>query len=190
MKHLPIFLDIKDRPVLVIGGGEAAARKVEAIYKAEARITVVAEEVCPALSDMVDRGEIEHKAQAFDAGDLGSAVLVFVATEDEDLNQRASSLAQDAGIPVNVVDRFELCSFIMPAVIDRSPMLVAISSGGDAPIIARVLKARLETFIPAGLGRLAEFASACRGRVMDVITEGPMRLRFWEGFINGPIAEY
>ncbi|MBT3307003.1 MAG: uroporphyrinogen-III C-methyltransferase [Alphaproteobacteria bacterium] len=190
MKHLPIFLDIKDRPVLVIGGSEMAARKVEAILKAEARITVVAEDMCPALSDLVSQGAINHKANAFEDSDLDGVVLVFVATDDEDLNKRASSMAKDAGIPVNVVDRFELCSFIMPAVIDRSPMLVAVSSGGDAPIIARVLKARLETFIPAGLGRLAEFAGACRGRVKDAINEGPMRLRFWEHFINGPIAEY
>jgi uroporphyrin-III C-methyltransferase/precorrin-2 dehydrogenase/sirohydrochlorin ferrochelatase len=190
MKHLPIFLDIKDRPVLVVGGGEAAARKVEAVLKAEARITVVASGLCPALLDLAGQGRIEHKAQAFEDSDLESATLVFVATEDEDLNRRVSALAREAGIPVNVVDRFKLCSFIMPAVIDRSPMMVAVSSGGDAPIIARVLKARLETFIPAGLGRLAEFAGACRDRVKDVIAEGPLRLRFWEHFIHGPIAEY
>ena len=190
MKHLPIFLDIKDRPVLVVGGGELAARKVESVLKAEARITVVAEDLCQTLQDMAEKGSLEHQARAFDDGDIAGVDLVFVATEDEDLNRRVSSLSQDAGVPVNVVDRIDLCTFIMPALIDRSPMLVAVSSGGDAPIIARVLKARLETFIPAGLGRLAEFAGACRDRVKDAIPEGPLRLRFWEHFIHGPIAEY
>ncbi len=190
MRHLPVFLDIKDQPVLVVGGAEMAARKVEVILKAQARITIISEDLCPTLEDLAEQGTVDHKARAFDDDDLSGAVLVFVATEDEDLNRRVSALAKDAGIPVNVIDRFEVCSFIMPAVIDRSPMLVAVTSGGDAPIIARALKARLETVIPAGLGRLAEFAGACRDRVKDAIPEGPPRLRFWERFIHGPIAEY
>jgi len=190
MRHLPVFLDIKDHPVLVVGGAEMAARKVEVILKAEARITIVAEDLCPTLEDLAEQGTVEYKARAFDDGDLDGAFLVFVATGDEDLNRRVSSLARDAGIPVNVIDRIELCTFIMPAVIDRSPMMVAVSSGGNAPIIARALKVRLETVVPAGLGRLAEFAGACRDRVKDVIPEGPLRLRFWERFIHGPIAEY
>lgn len=190
MKHLPVFLDIKDHPVLVVGGAEMAARKVEVILKAEARITIVAEDLCPTLEDLAEQGIVDHNARAFDDGDLEGALLVFVATDDENLNRRVSSLARDAGIPVNVIDRIELCTFIMPAVIDRSPMLVAVSSGGDAPIIARALKARLETVVPAGLGQLAEFAGACRDRVKDAIPEGPLRLRFWERFIHGPIAEY
>ena len=190
MKHLPVFLDIKGQPVLVVGGAEMAARKVEVILKAQARITIVAEDLCSALEDLAEQGAVEYQARAFDDGDLDGAVLVFVATEDEDLNRRVSSQARDAGIPVNVIDRLELCTFIMPAIIDRSPMLVAVTSGGDAPIIARALKARLETVIPAGLGQLAEFAGACRDRVKDAIPEGPQRLRFWERFIHGPIAEY
>ncbi len=190
VKHLPVFLDIKNQPVLVVGGGEMAARKVEVILKAQARITVVADSLCLALEGLAGQGSVYHKARAFDDGDITGAVLVFVATGDEDLNSRVSSQARDAGIPVNVIDRIELCTFIMPAIIDRSPMLVAVTSGGDAPIIARALKARLETVIPAGLGQLAEFAGACRDRVKDAIPEGSLRLRFWERFIHGPIAEY
>ena len=99
-------------------------------------------------------------------------------------------VAQDAGIPVNVANRLSLCTFIMPAVIDRSPILVAVSSGGEAPILSRVLRARLETFVPAGLGRLARFAGAIRDRVQDAVPAGTGRRRFWEDFIDGPIAEY
>jgi len=190
MNHLPIFMNIKGRPVLVVGGGELAARKVEMIHRAGGRIQVVAEKLCPALEVLVEQNEIEHEARAFDAADVDGRVLVFAASDDKELGARVSKLARDADIPVNVVDRLELCTFIMPAVIDRSPMLVAVSSGGAAPILSRVLKARLETSIPAGLGRLADFAGACRGKVKAAIPEGRLRLRFWEHFIHGPIAEY
>jgi len=190
MIHLPIFMDIKGRSVLVVGGGELAARKVAMAHRAGGKMTIVAETLCPSLADLAADGEIAHLARDFDAGDLEGRALVFVASEDRDLEERISGLAQDAGIPVNVVDRFDLCSFIMPAVINRSPMLVAVSSGGAAPILSRVLKARLETSIPAGLGRLADFAGACRGKVAAAIPEGRLRLRFWEHFIHGPIAEY
>ncbi|MDA1090140.1 MAG: siroheme synthase CysG [Proteobacteria bacterium] len=190
MIHLPIFMDIKGRSVLVVGGGELAARKVEMILKAEGRVRVVAESLCRALGDLADREVVEHHARAFDAADLDGCLLVFVATDDEDLNKRVSALATEADIPVNVVDRLELCTFIMPAIVDRSPVLVAVSTGGEAPILSRVLKAQLETSIPTGLGRLADFAGACRDKVKAAIPEGPLRLRFWENFMHGPIAEY
>jgi uroporphyrin-III C-methyltransferase/precorrin-2 dehydrogenase/sirohydrochlorin ferrochelatase len=190
MKHLPVFLEIKDKPVLVIGGSEMAARKVEIIIKTHACITIIANNLCPVLQVMVEDGLVDHKDRPFDVSDLDGKVLVFVASQDEDLVQRVSSLAKDRIIPVNVIDRLELCTFIMPAIIDRSPIVVGITSGGDAPIIARALKERLETLVPAGLGRLAKFAGSCRNKVKNVIPEGPLRLRFWESFMNGPIAEY
>ena len=190
MNHLPLFLEIKDRPVLVVGGGEAAARRVETALKAGGRVTAVAIEAGPALKDIAKQDGVDLQEREFRPADLEGRVLVFVATEDEDLNGRVSALAQDAGIPVNVADRLSLCTFIMPAVIDRSPILVAVSSGGEAPILSRVLRARLETFVPAGLGRLARFAGAIRDRVQDAVPAGTGRRRFWEDFIDGPIAEY
>lgn len=190
MNHLPLFLEIKDRPVLVVGGGEAAARRVETALKAGGRVTAVAIEAGPALKDIAKQDGVVLEEREFRPADLDGRVLVFVATEDEDLNGRVSALAQDAGIPVNVADRLSLCTFIMPAVIDRSPVLVAVSSGGEAPILSRVLRARLETFVPAGLGRLARFAGAIRDRVRDAVPTVSHRRRFWEDFIDGPIAEY
>jgi uroporphyrin-III C-methyltransferase/precorrin-2 dehydrogenase/sirohydrochlorin ferrochelatase len=190
MKHLPVFLDIKDQPVLVVGGSEMAARKVEIIIKTHAKITIVANNLCNTLKVMVEENLIDYKARSFEDSDLDGKVLVFVASQDEDLVCRVSSLSQDRIIPVNVIDRLELCTFIMPAIIDRSPIVLGITSGGDAPIIARALKERLETLVPAGLGRLAKFAGSCRDQVKAVIPEGPLRLRFWESFMNGPIAEY
>ena len=190
MNHLPLFLEIKDRPVLVVGGGEAAARRVETALKAGGRVTAVAIEAGPALKDIAKQDGVDLQEREFRPADLEGRVLVFVATEDEDLNGRVSALAQDAGIPVNVADRLSLCTFIMPAVIDRSPILVAVSSGGEAPILSRVLRARLEAFVPAGLGRLARFVGAIRDRVQDAVPAGTGRRRFWEDFIDGPIAEY
>lgn len=190
MNHLPIFLDIKDRLVLVVGGGDMAARRVEMAVRAGARVNVIAPDSCPALDELVGQGGVERQARAFDAADLQDCIVVMVATEDEDLNKRVSSLAQAAGIPVNVADRLSLCTFIMPAIIDRSPVLVAVSSGGEAPILSRVLKARLETFVPAGLGRLARFASGLRDKVQTAFPNAVERRRFWEDFIDGPIAEY
>ncbi|NQU61953.1 MAG: uroporphyrinogen-III C-methyltransferase [Rhodospirillales bacterium] len=190
MNHFPIFLDIKGRPVVVVGGGEIAARRVEMAVRAGARVTVIASEACPALEEIALKDGVERQAREFDPSDLQGCVIVLVATDDEDLNKRVSSLAQDAGIPVNVADRLSLCTFIMPAIIDRSPLLVAVSSGGEAPILSRVLKARLETFVPAGLGRLARFARGLRDKVQAAIPNAVKRRRFWEDFIDGPIAEY
>ena len=190
MIHLPIFMDIKGRLVLVVGGGEFAARKVEMILKAEGRVRLVADILCPALQDLADREAVEHHARAFDAADLDGCLLAFVATDDGELSKQISTLAIEAAIPVNVVDRLELCTFIMPAIVNRSPVMVAVSTGGEAPILSRVVKAQLETFLPTGLGRLADFAGACRDRVKAAIPDGSLRLRFWENFIHGPIAEY
>jgi uroporphyrin-III C-methyltransferase/precorrin-2 dehydrogenase/sirohydrochlorin ferrochelatase len=190
MNHLPLFLEIKDRPVLVVGGGEAAARQVETALKAGGRVTAVAIEAGPAFKNIAKQDGVDLQEREFRPADLEGRVLVFVATEDEDLNGHVSALAQDAGIPVNVADRLSLCTFIIPAVIDRSPILVAVSSGGEAPILSRVLRARLEAFVPAGLGRLARFAGAIRDRVQDAVPAGTGRRRYWEDFIDGPIAEY
>ncbi len=190
MKHLPIFLNIKNKPVLVVGGSEMAARKVEIILKAHAQVTIVCNSLCPVLEVFVNDGLVNHKARSFEDGDLEGNVLIFVDSGDEGVNRHVSSLAQEMKIPVNVIDRLELCTFIMPAIIDRSPLIVGITSGGDAPIIARALRERLETLIPAGLGRLAKFAGSCRDKVKGVIPEGQLRLRFWESFMEGPIAEY
>ena len=190
MNHLPLFLRVKDRQILVVGSGQAAARRVELALKAGSRVKVVAEDPCPALRELAARDGVELEAREFAPGDLEGCILVFVTTDDDDLSARISTLAQDSSIPVNVLDRLSLCSFIMPAVVDRSPVLVAISSGGEAPLLSRVLKARLESVIPAGLGHLARFAGGLRERIKTAIPDGTRRRRFWEGLVNGPIGEY
>jgi len=190
MKHLPIFIDIQDRLVLVVGGGETAARRAEAALKAGARVRLAAAEICPALEDVIAYRGVKHRRRDFQAGDLEGVTLVFAATGDRALDERISMLARDVAIPVNVADRLDISSFVMPAIVDRSPVVIAVGSGGDSPILSRVMKARLESLIPAGLGRLARFAGRVRKRVKAAIPDALRRRHFWEDLVEGAIAEY
>jgi len=190
MHHLPIFMDVKERTILIVGGGSVAARKAEAVLKAGGRVRIVAAEVEAEIEALLNDAKVSLLRRNFKANDLNGSTLVISTTDDEQLNRNVSALAQQADIPVNVVDRLELCTFIMPAIVDRTPMLIAITTGGTAPILSRLYKARLETSVPAGLGRLAEMAGRCRARINAAITDGTARRRFWERFAEGPIAEY
>ncbi|MDD5240573.1 MAG: siroheme synthase CysG [Sulfuricella sp.] len=189
MDFFPVFLDIKNKPCLVIGGGEVATRKAGMVMQAGGRVTVVAPELSSTLKKLADTGEITHIAGKFQPSHLGEALLVIAATDDRAINQQVSAAAKALRIPVNVVDNPDLCSFIMPSVIDRSPLVVAISSSGVSPVLARMLRARLETLIPAAYGRLAQFAASFREQVKQHFIQQPMRRIFWEKILQGPVAE-
>jgi uroporphyrin-III C-methyltransferase/precorrin-2 dehydrogenase/sirohydrochlorin ferrochelatase len=150
---------------------------------------VVSPQLGPPLGARHAAGEIGHLAEAFDAGHLADCVLAVAATDDDVINRRVSDLARKRRIPVNVVDHPELCSFIFPSVIDRSPVTVAVSTAGAAPVLARLLRARLETLIPATYGRLAELAGRFRHVVKARLPQGAVRRRFWEETLQGPVAE-
>jgi len=187
MKHIPIFLDIKGKPVLVVGGGLIAARRTEFASRAGGDVLVVA----PTLSsDFENCCDYRHEARDFEPSDLDGVHLVFVADQEEAQNATISQLAQERKIPINVADRLELCSFIMPSIVDRSPIIIATSTGGESPILSRLLKARLETMIPAAFGRLAEFAARWRDAAKTRIADPVRRRRFWEDLADGPIAEH
>jgi uroporphyrin-III C-methyltransferase/precorrin-2 dehydrogenase/sirohydrochlorin ferrochelatase len=189
MDFFPVFLDIKNKPCLVVGGGEVAARKIGMLLQARAKVTVVSPELCAAVQEMADEGRIDYHCTRFIPEFLDEAVLVIAATDDRAVNAEVSAAAQRLRVPVNVVDNPDLCSFIMPSVIDRSPIVVAISSGGAAPVLARTLRARLETLIPAAYGRLGQLAGAFREQVKQhFIRPGDRRL-FWEKILQGPVAE-
>lgn len=189
MDYLPAFLDIRNTSSLVIGGGDVAARKVELLLRAQGNVTVVASELNAMLITLLDGKKIRHKEKIFSDEDLDGCALVIAATDDKDLNKRVSELATARSLPVNVVDQPELCTFIFPSVIDRSPIVVAVSSGGSSPILARMLRAKLETRIPATYGRLAEMLASYRGRVKQRFNTTKDRRHFWEKILYGPVPE-
>lgn len=188
MDFLPIFMKIEGRPCVVVGGGEVAARKVALLRQCGARVTVVAPTLCPALVDMKARGELQHRGARFVPADLEGATLVIAATDDRCVNAEVSRLAQARNLPVNVVDDPDLCSFIVPAIVDRSPVVIAASTGGASPVLARLLRARLEALVPAAYGELARLAQRFRGRVAQTVP-AEARRSFWERVLGGPIAE-
>ncbi len=189
MDHLPVFLDIKGRSALVVGGGDAAGRKARLLAKAGAEVTVVAASPCADLLSMTRAGEVTLEVRDFDDGDvIGRAIVISaIGTRREDA--AVSRAAQAAGVLVNVVDTPALCSFIMPAIVERDAITVAISSGGTAPILARSVRLRIERMLPPGIGRLARFAESFRGAVKATHPEPLARRRFWERFFDGAMAE-
>src|SRR5471032_91302 len=189
MQNFPLFLSLRDRRVLVVGGGEAAARKTELLLQAGARVTLIAETVTGEIAQLIADGRVAWAGHGFEAEDLDGITLVIVATEDGPLQARVAHAAQRLCVPVNVVDRPTLSSFIMPAIVDRGPVTVAISTGGSAPALARRLRAEIERALPAAIGRLARFAEIFRKQVRRTLKEPRARRRFWDHVFAGRIGE-
>ncbi|HED18497.1 MAG TPA: bifunctional precorrin-2 dehydrogenase/sirohydrochlorin ferrochelatase, partial [Gammaproteobacteria bacterium] len=145
MDYFPVFLQLEKRDCLVVGGGKVAARKTTLLVRAGARVQVIAPDLCDELAALLEQKKITHSARKFEDSDITNKVLVIAGTNRQDVNCRVSELAHAANLPVNVVDQPELCSFIMPSIIDRSPVQIAVSSGGTSPVLARLLRARLES---------------------------------------------
>ncbi|MCW9078618.1 MAG: siroheme synthase CysG [Gammaproteobacteria bacterium] len=189
MEHLPIFLSVKDQFCVVVGGGEIATRKVSLLLRAGAHLQIVAPELCPNLAALRDQGRIEHLARGYRDGDLDDAYLAIAATDNAETNHAVAAAGRALGIPVNVVDHPEDGSFIMPSIIDRSPVIAAVSTGGASPVLARLIRSRLESLIPAGYGRLAELAGKFRERVKERFQDPADRRRFWDCILQGRVAE-
>jgi len=190
MEHLPIFLNVRGKRTLIVGRGVAAARKADLLLRAGSDLTVVTPELGDELSQLAECFEFTHQASALKPEDLDGCMLVFGCAEEDPVNQNLCELAAAAGIMVNVSDKTGDSDFIMPAVLDRTPLLIAISSGGTSPLLVRMLKARFETTIPAAYGRLAEFAGSYRDRIKDLIPNMTRRRRFWESMVSGAVAEH
>ena len=188
-RSFPIFMNLTDRSCLVVGGGEVALRKIEQLLRADARVQVVARDLCARLQELVASQSVNHLARDFETRHLYGQALVIAATDDRRLNGDVAVMAKDRSIPVNVVDDPALCTFIMPSVIDRDPVIVAVSTGGESPVLARLLRARLESFIPAGYGRLARLLGEFREHARAKFPAIRERRRFWETIIQGPVAE-
>lgn len=181
MDFLPVFLDLRDRSCVVVGGGDVAARKVALLLRTGAQVRVIAPAFCAELAARVAAGAIEGLPRTFAEADLDGARFVIAATDDAATERRA--------VPVNVVDQPALCSAIMPSIIDRSPVVIAVGTGGSAPVLARLLRARLETLVPPAYGELASLLGSLRARVRAALPDQRTRRRFWEAIIDGPAAE-
>ncbi|WP_162286011.1 siroheme synthase CysG [Pantoea stewartii] len=188
MDYLPLFADLAGRPVLVVGGGDIAARKIELLRRAGARIQIASRELCPELQTLLDEQQLEWLATAFEPAQLDKVFLVIAATDDNALNAQVYDEANARHKLVNVVDDQPKCSFIFPSIVDRSPLVVAISSSGTAPVLARMLREKLETLLPSHLGQMAELAGQWRDKVKARFSRMSDRRRYWERIFNGRFA--
>lgn len=189
MQSLPIFFNIANRHCVVIGGGDIATRKVTMLLKASADVTVVSPELCDELSEMVEQKQIHYTNATFEARQLEGACLVIAATDDEPVNESVSQIAQTMNIPVNVVDAPALCTFTMGSIIDRDPIVIAVSSAGKAPVLARYIRTKIETMLPASYGRIASIAGEFREQVKAKFKSIRERRVFWEDILQGPLVE-
>jgi uroporphyrin-III C-methyltransferase/precorrin-2 dehydrogenase/sirohydrochlorin ferrochelatase len=189
MDYLPLFHTLTGRTVLLVGGGEIALRKARLVADAGARLRVVAPAIRADLAEVVEQGEGELVRRGYRVGDLDEAVLAIAATSDEALNAQVSADAQARGLPVNVVDAPALCTVIFPAIVDRSPLMLAVSSGGDAPVLTRLVRAKLESWIPATYGHLADLARRFRDASKARFADVQQRRVFWEDVFQGDVAE-
>ena len=189
MQALPIFFNINNRHCVVIGGGDVATRKVSMLLKASAAITLYSPQICHELQDLANAGKIKYINSNFEPSQLAGACMVIAATDDEAVNIAVSVAAKAQNIPVNVVDAPDLCTFTMGSIIDRSPVVIAISSEGNAPVLARYIRAKIETMLPATYGRIADIAGEFRDKVKEKFATTQSRRIFWEGVLQGSFVE-
>ncbi|MCH9698869.1 MAG: siroheme synthase CysG [Gammaproteobacteria bacterium] len=189
MDYFPVFLKVTDKPCLVIGAGTVAYRKIQLLLKSKASVIVVAPDISQEVQQLADNHQIEIRHKVFETDDLVNATLVIAATSDHSINTTIAEAANQHSIPVNVVDTPDLSTFIFPAIVERPPLTIAVSSGGLSPVLVRMMRERLETLIPSRFGRLAEFAASFRQSVKQGINSVEQRRRFWENILYGPIAE-
>lgn len=190
MDHLPIFCQLRDRACLLVGGGDVAERKARLLLEAGARLTVNALAFVPQFTVWENADMLTLAEGEFAESLLDESWLVIAATDDAEVNQRVSDAAEARRIFCNVVDAPKQASFIMPSIIDRSPLMVAVSSGGTSPVLARLLREKLESLLPQHLGQVAKYAGQLRARVKKQYATMSERRRFWEKlFVNDRLAQ-
>jgi uroporphyrin-III C-methyltransferase / precorrin-2 dehydrogenase / sirohydrochlorin ferrochelatase len=187
--YFAAFLDLKGKPGIVVGGGPVAALKAETLLRSGVRVTIVAPELCPRLTELTLLGAVRHEARRFLAGDLVGAEIAIAATDDMAVNEVVAVAARALRIPVNVADDPARSTFIMPSVVDRPPVQIAISTAGASPVLARKLRMLIESAVPHAFGRLAALAARFRGESRRRYPDPEARRRFWEEVVDGPVAD-
>ncbi|MBZ1391380.1 siroheme synthase CysG [Psychrobacter pacificensis] len=189
MNTFPLFFKLEGRKVLIVGGGEVALRKADLLSRAGACITILAPDISHEIRELLSDNKHELIEKNYHKSYMSGARVIIAATDDETLNHEIHADATELNIPVNVVDTPPLCDFIFPAIIDRNPIVIGISSNGKAPVLARLLRARLETLIPQGYGKLAKLAGDFRSEVKSKIPTLTGRRQFWERAFEGQVSQ-
>ncbi len=188
MDYLPLFLDIKNKPCLIVGGGVIAERKVSILSRAQAKITLIAPEITPEIQHKF-KGKLVWQQKEFEENDLQGFKIVIAATDKHQVNVEVAELCREKNILVNTADDSKNCDFILPSIIDRSPVQIAVSTGGASPVLARMLRTKLENCTPASYGNLAKLIEDNRVKVKEKLSTVDKRRKFWEKVLQGPIAE-
>ena len=189
MKYFPVFLDAKKISAMVIGGGEVATRKIELLLKSTTKITVMSKTVCASVERLINLHQLTWLKHNYQAGHLADINLVIAATDDMSVNKAIYQEATPLNILTNVVDQPDLCTYITPAIIDRSPMIIALSSSGSSPILIRMLREQIEKTLPQAYGKLADFSHKFRDHVKARVKGLRNRRSFWENTLRGPIGQ-
>ena len=188
LNAFPVFMRVEGRVVVIVGGGEEALAKARLIGQSSAIVRIIAEDAEPALVEWAAANEAELLRQDYDAALLADAVMVFAATGDEARDLRVVADARGLGIPANAVDRPELCDFYTPALVNRAPVAVAIGTEGAGPVLAQMIRARIDQMLVPSFGRLAVLAEAYREKAEKLVPKGNARRRFWKTFFTGEPA--
>ena len=189
MRYFPLFADLQGRRVLVIGGGEVAERKVRLLLEAGAAVTIVAPELNDTLDALVRDGRVSLLASRFEPAHLAGVLLAVAATDDRAVNAAVAAAGRVRNVLVNVVDDAELSSYIVPAIVDRSPLVIAVSTGGAAPVLARLVRAKLEVAIDESFGTLAALLERWRTRLKAAFPDVRRRRHVYEQAVQGPVAD-
>jgi uroporphyrin-III C-methyltransferase/precorrin-2 dehydrogenase/sirohydrochlorin ferrochelatase len=195
MEHFPLFIRLTERSCLVVGGGQVALRKVHALQRSGARLTLLAPTLCDPLQELIQADGVTHLPRSFhpDADEselIRGAFLVVAATDDDACNHAIAEQCERLGVHCNVASDAAAGDLVLPAIIDRSPVVVALNSGGASPTVTRYLKRQLEAFLPASLGQMALWAEQWRSRVKQRLSDIKLRQRLWDRVLSGLAASH
>ena len=189
MRYFPIYLDAKHINAMIVGGGEVAARKIDLLLKSTTNISIMSETLNSSVERLVNQHQLKWLKHNYQPGHLNNINIVIAATDCSEVNSAVAEESSALKLLTNVVDQPELCSYITPAIIDRSPMIISMSSSGSAPILLRMLREQIEKTLPNGYGKLADFSFKFRDHVKARVKSMRDRRTFWERTLRGNIGQ-